>query len=142
VPWPIHPCVTAQLTWLPDLTGEDMWSLGQVRHHPDCMNSRDTRISQQLLLAGTLSFCPKSMSTHSQNSLDPCAGSCTRPGPWGRETHLQDDFNCEDRSEANVKVSENLGREAPELDEIWVTREMLQCVHISWHCGFALHSVA
>ena len=82
-----------------------------------------------------------SMSAHGQKSLDPSAGSCAWPGPRGRGTHLQDDFDCEDRCETNVKVSENLGTEAPELDEIWVTWEMLQCVQISWHCGFALHSV-
>jgi len=41
-----------------------------------------------------------------------------------RENYLQDDFNSEDRSETDVKVSKNLGAQAPELDEIGVTREM------------------
>lgn len=117
-----------------------MWPPEQVTHHLDCVNSGDVRISQQLLLNGPSSLSPKSISAHDWNSLDPCAQSCTWPGPRGRQTHLQDDFNCEDRGETNVKVSKNLGTEAPELGEIWVTREMLQRVQTSCHRGFALCS--
>lgn len=143
VPRPICPCATAQLTQLPDLTRGDAWPLEQITHHLDCMNAGDMRIGQQLLLSGTSSLYPNpmSMSAHGQNSLDPCAGSCMWPEQRGRGTHLQHDFDCEDRGETNVKVSKNLGTEAQELDEIWVTWEMLQCVQTTWPCGFAIHSV-
>lgn len=114
VPQPICPCATAQLTQLPDLTRGDTWPLEQITHYLDCMNTGDMRIGQQLLLSGTSSLYPNptSMSAHGQNSLDPCAGSCVWPEQRGRGTHLQHDFDCEDRGETNVKVSKNLGTEA------------------------------
>lgn len=58
-------------------------------------------------------------------------------GPW---THLQDDFNCEDRSETNVKVSKNLKTERAALGETWVTCDSVfkhpaavHCVHWGGH---------
>lgn len=63
-------------------------------------------------------------------AAQPCV-LCVGMGRAVNRTHLQDDLNCEDRGETNVKVPENLQTEAAELCEIRVT-----CV--LWHCGLAL----